>query len=552
MVKTFFTVALRNIARNKLTTFINVAGLAIGLAASLLILLWVQNELSYEKFNENAENIFRIEEDQFYSGERYHVTVTPFPSGPVWKEKIPEIREQVRINRLPRMLFRKDDKVFYESALIAADSTIFRIFTMPFVSGDPGTALNAPNSVVLTKKLASKYFGDEDPIGRSIVLENKITVMVTGVMKDLPRNSNFTFEAILPYSLQDELRVRMSTSWGDNSLFTYVLLQGGAVKENVNKKLTEVVLEHNPETTTKFMIFPLLDIHLHQQFGYGQNNGPIIAVYVFTLIAIFILVIACINFINLSTAKAAGRAKEIGIKKASGADRKTIFIQFMLESLLQVFISLLMAMIIAGLLLNAFNSLSGKHFTLNDLISLKFIIGFIGAGLFAGLVSGIYPALYLSSFKPVSVLKGEAVTGGKVTMRRALVVLQFTLSILIATLAVFMYLQMKFLQEKDLGFNKENLICIPMAENVKPKYASLKEELLKEPLVGGVTASTANPIRVGSNSGGADWDGRDPDKHVLIGVNAVDYDYTKTMKMSLVAGRDFDRSFNGDMARDTL
>lgn len=552
MIKTFFTVALRNIARNKLTTFINLAGLAIGLAASLLILLWVQNELSYEKFNENAENIFRVEEDQFYSGERYHVTVTPFPSGPVWKEKIPEIREQVRINRLPRILFRKDDRVFYENALIAADSTIFRIFTMPFVSGDQATALNSPNSVVLTSKLASKYFGEEDPIGKTIMLENKLPVMVTGVMKDLPRNSNFSFEAILPYSLQDELRVRLSTSWGDNSIFTYVLLQNGAVAETVNKKLTEVVLEHNPETTTKFMVFPLLDIHLHQQFGYGQNNGPVIAVYVFTLIAIFVLVIACINFINLSTAKAAGRAKEIGIKKAAGADRKTIFIQFMLESLLQVFISLVLAMLISGLLLNAFNNLSGKNFTLADILNLKFIIGFICAGLFAGIVAGIYPALYLSSFKPAAVLKGEVVTGRKSTLRQGLVVLQFTLSILIATLAVFMYLQMTFLQRIDLGFNKENLICIPMAESVKPKYASLKEELMKEPLVGGVTASTANPIRVGSNSGGADWDGRDPDKHVLIAVNAIDYDYTKTMKMDLVSGRDFDKSFNGDMARDTL
>jgi predicted permease len=528
-----------------------VSGLAIGLAASLLILLWVQNELSYETFNSDAENIFRIEEDQFYSGEKYHVTVTPFPSGPVWKEKIPEIKEQVRINRLARFLFRNGDKVFFESSLIAADSTIFRVFTMPFLTGNPETALNSPYSVVLTKKLAEKYFGSEDPLGKSLTLENKIQVMVTGVMQNLPNNSNFTFEAVLPYSLQRELRVQTSNSWGNNSIFTYVRLEKGADREAVNKKLTDVVLEFTPQTTTKFMVFPLLDIHLHQQFGYGENNGPVTAVYVFTLIAVFVLVIACINFINLSTARATARAKEIGIKKAAGADRMTIFMQFMLESAFLVFISLVLALLFVGLLLNTFNSVSGKHFTLVDLLTLKFILGFVAAGIVVGIASGIYPALYLSSFRPAAVLKGETNTGGKGRLRQILVVVQFSLSILIAITAIFMFLQLKFLQNKQLGFNKENLLCIPMAENMKPKYSALKKELMREPLVKGVTASTSNPIRIGSNSGGADWDGRDPQKSVLIGVNAIDYDYTSTMGMELVSGRDFSLDFTGDMARDT-
>jgi predicted permease len=552
MFKNFFRILFRNFSGNKLTTSINVAGLAIGLAASLLILLWVQNELSYEKFNKDAEEIFRIEEDQFYSGEKYHVTVTPFPSGPVWKEKIPEIKEQVRINRLPRFLFRNGEKVFFESSLIAADSTIFRVFTMPLLTGNPETALNSPYSVVLTKKLAEKYFGQEDPLGKSLSLENKIQVMVTGVMENLPNNSNFTFEAILPYSLQRELRVQTSTSWGNNSIFTYVKLGKGADREAVNKKLTDVVLEFVPQTQTKFMVFPLLDIHLHQQFGYGENNGPVTAVYVFTLIAVFVLVIACINFINLSTARATARAKEIGIKKAAGADRLTIFRQFMLESAFLVFISLVFALLIVGLLLNTFNSVSGKHFTMGDLLSLKFILGFVAAGVVVGIASGIYPALYLSSFKPAAVLKGETNTGGKGRLRQILVVVQFSLSILIAITAIFMFLQLKFLQNKQLGFNKENLLCIPMAENMKPKYSALKKELMREPLVKGVTASTSNPIRIGSNSGGADWDGRDPQKSVLIGVNAIDYDYTSTMGMELVSGRDFSLDFTGDMARDTI
>jgi hypothetical protein len=200
MIKNFFLIAVRNISRHKGFTFINVTGLAVGLAASLLILLWVQDELSFEKFNLNAENIYRVEEDQFYSGERFHVTVTPHPSGPVWKEKIPEIKEQTRINRFPRILFRQGDKVFFESSIIAADSGFLKMFTLPLLMGDPETALNAPHSIILTEKLALKYFGDENPVGKTLTLENKFQFMVTGVMKNLPKNSMFVFEGILPYS----------------------------------------------------------------------------------------------------------------------------------------------------------------------------------------------------------------------------------------------------------------------------------------------------------------------------------------------------------------
>ena len=478
MIKNFFSIVLRNIVRNKVSTFINVAGLATGLAASLFILLWVQNELSFEKFNANAENIYRVEEDQFYSDRRYHVNVTPLPSGPVWKEKIPEIREQVRINPwLPRMLFRKDDKVFFESRIIAADSTIFRVFTFQMFMGNIETALNDPNSVVLTKTLAEKYFGKDDPLGQSLTIENNVEVKVTGVINDLPNNSIFSYTAIFPYSLQPALKVPISQNWGSNSIFTYVVLEKGADIISVNKKLTDVVLEFNPQTTTKFVVFPLLDIHLHGQFGFTETKGAVKTVYIFSLIGMFVLLIACINFINLSTAKASVRAKEIGIKKAAGAGRANIFSQFMLESLFLVFISLVLAVVLIGLFLNTFNELSGKHFVLADLLTWRYIAGFILVGLFAGVISGIYPAIYLSAFNPAAVLKGETGTGGKARLRQGLVVLQFALSILIATTSVFMFMQLKFLQNKDLGFNKENLIVIPMAQNMKQKYDAFKKEL---------------------------------------------------------------------------
>ena len=553
MIKNFIRIAVRNISRHKVFTFINVTGLAVGLAASLLILLWVQDEFSFEKFNSNAKSIYRVEEDQFYSGDRYHVTVTPVPSGPVWKEKIPEIEDQVRINLwLPRVLFRYEDKVFFETSISAVDSSLLKMFTFPLSMGDRETALNSPNSIILTQKLATKYFGSDNPVGKTLTVDNKEQFTVTGVFKEIPKNSMFSFSAVIPYSYLKKIGAA-DRSWGNNSIFTFILLKQGADIKAVNKKLTDIVLENNPQTTTKFSLFSLLDIHLHGQFGFKESKGPVIVVTVFALIAIFILLIACINFINLSTAKASGRAREIGIKKVAGADQMSMIVQFMLESLLLVSIAMIIALILVGLFLGLFNNISGKNFSLPDLFQARFIINLLLVGLIAGFISGIYPALYLSSFKPAAVLKGEAVSPkGNGALRRVLVVVQFTLSILIATSAIFMYRQLKFLQNKDLGFKKENLICIPMPQDMKPKYQSLKLELAKENLIQGVTASSHNPTMMGSNSGGASWPGKDPEKEVLIGTNGIDYDYLNTMNMKLVSGRDFSKDFPSDMARDTL
>jgi len=552
MIKNFFRIAYRNLLKNRSFAFINIFGLAIGLTTSLLILLWVHDELSYDRFNTNFENIYRVEEDQFYSGDRYHVTVTPHPSGPVWKEKIPEIRYQTRINRMPRLLFRQEEKVFFEASIVAADSGIFEIFTLPFITGDPETALRNPQSMVLTEKLAKKYFGNSNPMGRTLTIENKLQFTVTGVIKDLPKNSMFTFEGIFPYSFLYQIGAA-DNNWGNNSILTFVLLENGSDLDAINKKLTDVVLEYLPETTTKYLLFPLPDIHLHAQFGYEISKGPVIVVFIFTLIAVFVLLIACINFINLSTAKASGRTKEIGIKKVSGADQKTLISQFMLESVFLVIIALALAILLVGLALPLFNNVSGKTFILKDLMSARFILSVIAIGFFAGIISGIYPALYLASFNPVAVLKGEPSGGGKgnARLRQILVIIQFTLSILIAIAAVFMYKQLIHLQNKDLGFDKRNLICIPMINDMRPKYYPLKAELQKETLIEGITASRSNPVRIGSNSGGASWEGKDPEKHVLIGTNAVDYDYIETMKMELRSGRGFSREYAGDIVKDT-
>jgi predicted permease len=551
MIRNFFLIAFRNIYRHKGTSFINIAGLAIGLAASLLILLWIQDELSYDRFHKNADNIYRVEEDQFYSGDTYHVTVTPYPSGPEWKQKIPEIAEQTRLVNQPRILFRYEDKIFFEPSVVAADSGFFSVFAYPLISGDPSDALRRPHSIVLTEKLAAKYFGDSNPVGKTINLENRYTFTVTGVMKDLPHNSVLRFDALIPYSYVNETG-QASNSWGNNSINTFVLTNKGIDIKDVNKKLTDVAREHIPQGTTNYMLFPVTDIHLHGQFGFTQDNGPVTVLYIFAAIALFVLLIACINFINLSTAKASTRAREIGIKKVTGAGQKTLIIQFILESMLMVAFSMILSLVLVGLLLGLFNSVSGKQFVLSDLFRADFIAGFLITGVLAGIISGVYPAFYLASMKPVAVLKGETAQGrSNGRLRQALVILQFTLSILIAVSAVFMYRQLNFMRTKDLGFDKENLIAIPMPDDMRGRYYSFKSELSSDPLILGITASLQNPIRIGSNSGGASWEGKDPEKSVLIGVNAVDYDYLSTMKMQLASGRDFSREFTGDMARDT-
>ena len=552
MIKNFFRTTFRNIARQKVFTFINITGLAIGLAASLLILLWIQDELSYDRFHSNAENIYRVEMDQNYSGDVYHVYVTPQPSGPVWKERIPEIVEQTRVRRLSRTLFRHDDKVFFENSLMAVDSGFFSVFSFPLVSGDPSDVLTSPNSIVLTEELARKYFGDTNPVGQTLSLDNRYLFTVTGVIKDLPHNTLFTFDALLPYAFLHE-QGAIGNSWGTNSIYTFLLVNKGYEIENVNGKVTAVVREYQPESLNEYMLFPLTEIHLHQQFGFTHSNGPVTVIWIFAAVALFVLLIACIDFINLSTAKAATRAREISIKKVTGAARKTLIIQFMLESMLMVAFSMILSLLIVGLLLDLFNNITGKEFILSDLLRTKLIAGFLATGVITAIISGMYPAFYMASLKPVAILKGETMQGkSNGRLRQALVVLQFTLSILIAMSAVFLYRQLNYMREKDLGYDKENLIVIPMPDDMRGRYYALKSRLSFDPLILGVTGSMRNPVMIGSNSGNARWEGQDPEKRVLIGVNAVDYDYTATMKMELVSGRDFSREFTGDMARDTI
>ncbi len=552
MIKNFFKVAFRNILSNKSTSFLNIFGLSIGLAAALLILLWIQHELSYDKFFDDADQIYRVEEDQHYSGDIYHVNVTPYPSGAEWKRRIPEIIEYTRFSNLPRVLFEKDDMKMFEDNLRGVDSTFFRMFSFSFKYGDPNTALSEPHTIVLSEELAEKYFGDENPLGQSITIEKQFDFRVTGVLEKMPDNTVVRFDAVIPFRFLEQIGVT-NDQWGSNSIVTYVKCVPEFDRKALGEKMTAIQREYVPESLTDFMVADLTRIHLHSYFGYERSPGAIVYIYIFGAIGLFVLVIACINFINLTTARSSLRGKEIGVKKVVGAHKGNMIVQFLLESVFQVLIALIFALIIIGLLLQPFNTISGKEFELVHLFNPRFIFGSLMVAIVAGFIAGIYPAFFLSSFNPVNILKGEVKKGKKSGgLRRVLVITQFVLSIFLAVSGIIIYLQMQHMRNLDMGYDQENLIYIPVTENFESKYNAIKGELARNPLIDYFSASWLNPVYIGSNSSGVDWEGKDPDLDVLFSFNAVDYDMLETMKYEIVQGRPFSRDYPGDMAVDTM
>jgi len=551
--KNYLKIAFRNILKHKGYSFINITGLALGLACSIFIFMWVQDELNFDRYNEKGDSIYRLEEDQSYSGRIYHVTVTPYPVGPEYKERIPEVINAARFNWYSTLL-KYGDKSFYESKIVGIDSTFLEMFTLEFVRGDINKALTDPYSIIMNDEVAEKYFGDENPIGKTISFNNEYDFKVTGVFKKMPHNVSYQFEVAFPFEFFKELG-RWSDHWGANSITTFVQLAPGSNIPALNEKLTEILVEHNPETLTKYMVFPLFDMHLYGHFGYGNPMGDIQYVYIFSVIALFVLLIACINFMNLSTARSANRSKEIGLRKVVGALRKSLIQQFYGESLIMAFIGLIFAVGIVALLLGQFNEFTRKEITIDIFTSWQFIAGLFGITLIAGLIAGSYPALYLSSFTPVKVLRGSLKSGAKGSMfRRVLVVIQFSLSVFLIIGTVIIYNQLIFMKEKDLGYDKEHLVYFIMRGNLPDSYHSIKNEFKRTEGVIGVSASNHPPNMIGSNSGGADWDDKDPESQILIGTNVVDYDFCKTMKIELASGRSFSEEFPGELAaeEDTL
>ena len=551
MFKNYLKIAFRNIIRQKGFSFINITGLAIGMACTIIILIWVQDELTFDRFHENADNLYRVEEDQYYSGEVYHVNVTPYPCGPVFREEIPEVVNATRFQWTGGLLFRRGETSFFESGTVAVDSTFFQMFTFPLIEGDKRSALDEPFSIVLSKEMAEKYFGEENPIGEALNVNNQYEFIVTGVFDDIPQNSILQFDMLVNFDFMHDLG-RYSDSWGNNSIRTFVQLREDSNIKEVNEKLTGLLRKNALESTTDYMVAPFTRIHLHQYWGFGHSKGLIQFVYIFSIIALFVLIIACINFMNLSTARSIGRAKEIGIRKVTGAHRRKIIAQFYGESIFLSFIALVFAIILVMVMIQPFNDISSKRFSINIFSNWQILLGLIGVTLFTGIIAGSYPAIFLSAFKPVKVLRGSLKSGkGSSIFRIILVVVQFTISIFLIIGTAVIYKQTKYLKNKDIGFDKEHVVCIPMRGDIRQSYDVLKSELIKDSRILGVTASAHRPSYIGSNSGGVDWEGKDPDQRVLISMNPVDYDFVETMKIDMKSGRSFSREFSSDFVNDS-
>ena len=550
MIKNYLKVALRNIRRHKGFSFINIAGLAIGLACCLLITIWVLDELSYDKFHENAANLYRVEEDQHYSGRIFYVYVTPYPLGPALKAEIPEIIDATRVVWTRGLLFKYEDHTFFEDSGRAVDPSFLKMFTYPLVKGDKNTALDSPFSVVLSEDLAEKYFGENEPIGKVITLNNQYEFTVTGVLENIPHNTELQFDFLVPYEILKRMGQTQEEDFGSNSIYTFVQLPDGTPPEHVNQKIFGFIRTKLPESRTDLRLMPFTRLHLHQFFGYEKGAGAIQYVYIFSIIAFIVLLIACINFMNLSTARSANRAKEVGLRKVVGAVKGHLVRQFYGESVVYAFIALIFAVGIVTLLLPAFSNLASKELSWSVAGIETILIGLLGITLFTGLVAGSYPAMFLSAFQPARVLKGNLFSGsGGSLFRRVLVVVQFALSILLIIGTGIVYQQQNYIKNMRLGWDKEHLVYIPLRADTKKSYNVLKQELIQNPQVLNVTGTSQLPTHIGSNSGGAQWEGKDPEFQILIGFNAVDFDFTETLKIDMVDGRRFSKEYTSDLSK---
>jgi putative ABC transport system permease protein len=551
MFRNYLVIAFRNIVRHFSVSAMNLAGLSLGLACSMLIFLWVTDELSFDRFHKNADRLYRVEEDQHYSNGAYHVQVTPWPSGPVWKAQIPEIMQACRITSPGSFLMTRNEKSFYEEKVGAADSTFFEMFSFELISGDPKRVLTEPGSIVISDEMASKYFGSEDAVGKTLLVNNKEVFQVTGIMKKMPSSSSIDQDFLIPFDYMKNSQW-YSDQWGNNSITTYVMLRPNVDTRQVNDKLTKIVREHNPQSTTDFVIEPFTRVHLYSYWGFGHKPGAILNIWIFSSIALLVLIIACINFMNLSTARSIARAREIGLRKVNGAHRNHVLLQFYGESLLMAAISMIIAFILIMLLLNPFNLISGKVFHISDLLTFRFIAGMVIITFLTGLMAGTYPALVLSGFKPINTLKGEFSTGSTGgTFRRISVTVQFVLSIILITGTIVIYNQLHLMQSQKLGYDKENLLYLQLRGDLKNSYPMIKEELLHEPFVKSITAGMDQPGHIGSNSDNASWEGKSPDADILVSMSGVDYDFVETMGIEMKAGRSFSKNYPSDVAHDS-
>jgi putative ABC transport system permease protein len=550
MLKNFFKVAIRNLWKQKGYSFLNIFGLAMGMACSLLILLWITDEERVDNFHAKGDRIYSVYERQYYDGKIQAGFFTPGILSDEMKKVLPEVEMASGMSWIDKNTFQVGDKIMKESGT-SAGADFFRMFSYPLLEGTPTTALSTPGSLAISRKMAVAFFGSpRAAIGKAIRNENRRDLTVTAVYEDLPSITADKFDYVLNWFafLNDN---SWAKDWGNNGPHTVLLLRKDANPALVNQKITHFLDKYNKEQSKAFRIelgmSRFADIYLHSNFTNGKiDGGRIEYVHLFSIVAIFILCIACINFMNLTTARSVKRAKEIGIRKVVGAVRPALIRQFIGEAVLLAFFSVVLALGMVILMLPGFNMMTGK-----DIVfpygSASFWLSLAALTLVTGVVSGSYPALFLSSFQPIRVLKGSfTFSPATAWFRKGLVVFQFVLSIVLIIGTIVVSGQVSYVQSINLGYDRENLVYIPLEGDLPGKYKLFKEAAMRLPGIGEVSRISQQPTDIENGTSGVDWDGKDPNNTVMFTNTSAGYDLVKSMGLQMVAGRDFSPAYGTD------
>lgn len=561
MLRNYFLVAFRNIIKQKFYAFINILGLTTGVTATLFIIIYVADELSYDRFHANIDNMYRIGLHGRLAGQEIEVNATPPPLVSALKNEVPGVKDAIRLYRWTDVIISYEDIIFTEDDIFHTDSTFFSFFSFKLLKGDPETALKEPNSIVLTQSSSRKFFGDDDAMGKILIFSNdKKAMKVTGVVEDPPSNSHFKFNYLVSFSSND---FGISDQWLSNSLQTYFITHEGVDVAGVEKILNEDIITKyvGPQlqqflgiTIEQFLeqdgaygyfVNAIKDLHLYVEVDNElEPPGNIVYIYIFSAIGLFILIIASINFMNLSTAKSAGRAREVGMRKTFGSLKSQLMWQFLVESIIYSLVSVVLAVILVVILLPQFNLIAGKALSLHVLMQPWMIFGTLLLILFIGFLAGSYPAFYLTNFRITEVLKGQASKGMKSgIIRSVLVVLQFSISILLIICTLIVYNQLQYTQKKNLGFNKENVLVLSNVSRLESNRQAFKDALMNNS--GVISASYSNSVIPGVNNTTVF---RKPglDEDHIIGVYFADHEHFQTMGFELLEGRNFSKDFPSD------
>jgi len=563
MFKNYLKIAFRNLWKNKAFSAINIIGLASGLGICLLIFLYVLDELSYDKFNTKANRIFRVNNEVRFGDNYFDLAVAPAMMGPTMVKEFPQVEQYTRIRWYGNFLVKKGNENVKEGRVAYGDSTLFDVFTLPMLAGNPKTALKDPHSLVITEDIAKKYFNRIDVVGQNMLINDTGNYKITGVIKNIPTQSHFQFDFFVPFIENPDSR---NSSWLSNNYNTYVVLRNDVDAKKFEPEVNKMMDRHvAPELKSvinlsfdefkksggyvRASFTPLTDIHLHSNKTAELNgNGNIQYVYIFSAIALFILLIACVNFMNLSTARSSNRAKEVGVRKVLGSFRKDLIQQFLTESILISFIALLLAVLIASILLPYFNQLAGKSIYLNSLFQPGMIASLLSLMLVVGLIAGSYPAFFLSAFQPIQVLKGKLAAGFKRSwLRSTLVVFQFAVSIILIIGTIVIYNQLNYIRSKDIGFNRNQVIVINNTSALGSQASTFRNELLQISGVQNATMTGYLPVNYSRNND-AFFTSPTLDQKTAMSMQnwSADENYLSTLDIKLLQGRNFSPQFPSD------